>query len=132
MSKKRKSYSTEFKSKVVLELRREEETAVAIAIRYGITVQILNQWKRKFLENASLAFDIGEATKDDREKIEKLEKENEALAKTLGKTTIRDCPWTPSYGVVVISFLGRAVGKQNPVQKSYDFLGIPGRAWTQC
>ena len=88
VSKRRKSYSAEFKTKVVLELLREEETAAAIASRYGITVQTLNQWKKKFLENASLAFDVGEATKEYREKIEKLEKENEALAKTLGKTTI--------------------------------------------
>jgi putative transposase len=88
MSKKRKSYSAEFKTKVVLELLREEETAAAIAHRYGITVQTLNQWKKRFLENASLAFDVGGATREYREKIEKLEEENEALAKTLGKTTV--------------------------------------------
>ena len=88
MSKKRKSYSAEFKTKVVLELLREEETAASIASRYGITVQTLNQWKKKFLENAALAFDVGGATKEYREKIERLEKENEALAKTLGKTTV--------------------------------------------
>ena len=113
MSKKRKSYSAEFKTKVVLELLKEEEPAASIASRYGITVQTLNQWKRKFLENASLAFDIGEATKEYREKIEKLEKENEALAKTLGKTTIeRD--WA----------VGKHVAKRNPAakrgQKSLD------------
>jgi len=88
MSKKHKSYSAEFKTKVVLELLREEETAAAIASRYGISVQTLNQWKKKFLENAALAFDVGGATKEYRDRIEKLEKENEALAKTLGKTTI--------------------------------------------
>ncbi len=88
MSKKKKIYSAEFKAKVVLELLREEEPAAKIASRYGITVQTLNQWKKKFLENASLAFDIGSATKEYKAKIEKQEKENEALAKTLGKTTI--------------------------------------------
>jgi len=88
MSKKRKSYRAEFKTKVVLELLREEETAAGIASRYGVTVQTLNQWKKKFLENATLAFDVGEATKEYRQRIEKLEKENEALAKTLGKTTV--------------------------------------------
>ncbi len=88
MSWKRKSYSAEFKTKVVLELLREEETAAAIASRYGVSVQTLNQWKKKFMENAALAFDVGGATKEYREKIEKLEKENETLAKTLGKTTI--------------------------------------------
>ena len=58
-----------------------------------------------------MAFDIGEATKEYRQKIEKLEKENEAPAKTLGKTTIeRD--W--------------AAGKQNPPQKILRFFGDPG------
>ena len=88
MSKKRKSYSAEFKTKVVLELLKEEESAASIASRYGVTVQTLNQWKKKFLQNASLAFDLSEATKEYRQKIDTLEKENEALAKTLGKTTV--------------------------------------------
>ncbi len=88
MSKKRKSYSAEFKTKVVLELLKEEESAASIASRYGVTVQTLNQWKKRFLDNASLAFDVGEATKEYRQKIEKLERENDSLAKTLGKTTI--------------------------------------------
>ena len=119
MSKKRTSYSAEFKTKVVLELLKEEDTAASIASRHGITVQTLNQWKKKFLENANLAFDKAEATKEYRLKIEKLEKENEALAKTLGKTTIeRDCPRTSSCGVVVTSFLGRAVGKLKSLDSS--------------
>ncbi len=53
----------------------------------------LNQRKRKFLENANMVFDIGKVTKEYREKIEKLEKENEVLAKTLGKTTIETGRW---------------------------------------
>jgi transposase-like protein len=53
-----------------LELLREEDTAASIASRYGITMQTLNQWKKKFLENASLAFDVGGATKEYREKID--------------------------------------------------------------
>ncbi len=88
MSKKKKSYNAEFKTKVVLELLREEESAAVIASRYSISVQTLNQWKKKFLENAALAFDVGGATKEYREQIDQLKQENEALAKTLGKTTI--------------------------------------------
>ncbi len=59
-----------------------------IASRYSVSVQTLNQWKKKFLENAALAFDVGGATKEYREQIDQLKQENEALAKTLGKTTI--------------------------------------------
>ncbi|MCF6206164.1 MAG: IS3 family transposase [Sulfurovum sp.] len=88
MSKKKKSYSAEFKTQVVLEMLREEESAAVIASRYSVSVQTLNQWKKKFLENAALVFDVGGATKEYRETIETLKEENEALAKTLGKTTI--------------------------------------------
>ena len=88
MSKKRKSYSADFKTKVVLKLLREEESASAIASRYEISVQTLNQWKKKFIENAALAFDVSGVSKEYKEQIEQLKTENEALAKTLGKTTI--------------------------------------------
>jgi len=67
---------------VVLELLREEESAAVLASRYSIRVQTLNQWKKKFLENAALAFDVGGATKEYREQIDQLKQENEALAKT--------------------------------------------------
>jgi len=55
---------------------------------WALCAHTLNQWKKKFLQNASLAFDMGGATREYREKIEKLQEENEALAKTLGKTTV--------------------------------------------
>ena len=86
--KKKKTYSAEFKTKVVLEVLKEEDSLSAIASKYEITVQTLRKWKNQFLQNASLAFDLSNATKEYKEKIEKLEKENEELAKTLGKTTI--------------------------------------------
>ena len=109
MNKKRKSYSAEFKTKVVLELLKEEESAASIASRYGVTVQTLNQWKKKFLQNASLAFDLSEATEEYRQKNDALEKENEALAKTLGKTTVER--------------LG--TGKANPTPKILRFIWNP-------
>jgi len=86
--KKKKVYSAEFKTKVVLEVLKEEDSLSSIASKYEITVQTLRKWKNQFLENATLAFDLSNATKEYKEKIEKLEKENEELAKTLGKTTI--------------------------------------------
>ena len=88
MSKKRKTYSASFKTKVVLELLSGEYTTAQIASKYEITAQSLQSWKKQFLENASLAFDIRSATKSYKEEIEELKDENEQLAKTLGKTTI--------------------------------------------
>ncbi len=88
MSRKRKSYSAEFKTKVVLELLSGEYTTAQVASKYEITANSLQSWKKQFLENASLAFDVGSATKAYKDEIEELKTENDSLAKKLGKTTI--------------------------------------------
>jgi len=88
MSKKKRTFSAEFKTKVVLELLSGEKTQAQLASKYQVTPNSLNQWKKKFLENASMAFDVGKATQSFKEEIADLKKENDALAKKLGKTTI--------------------------------------------
>lgn len=88
MSRKRKHYSAEFKSKVVLELLAGDLTVAQVASKYNVTAKSLTDWKKQFLENASLAFDVSGATKAYKDEIEELKVENDALAKKLGKTTI--------------------------------------------
>ena len=88
MSRKRKQYSAEFKSKVVLELLSGDQTVAQVASKYEITAKSLTDWKKQFLENASLAFDVSGATKAYKDEITDLKEENDALAKKLGKTTI--------------------------------------------
>jgi putative transposase len=88
MSKKKRNFSANFKTKVVLELLSGEKTQAQLASKYGVTPNSLNQWKKKFLENASMAFDVGKATQSFKDEINELKKENDALAKKLGKTTI--------------------------------------------
>jgi len=88
MSRKRRQYSAEFKTKIVLELLSAEQTVAQVASKYEITAKSLTDWKKQFLSNASLAFDVGGATKAYKEEIEELKEENDALAKKLGKTTI--------------------------------------------
>lgn len=88
MSKKRKQYSAEYKTKVALELLQGDLTVAQVASKYDITAKSLGDWKKQFLENASLAFDVSGATKAYKEEIETLKEENDALAKKLGKTTI--------------------------------------------
>lgn len=88
MSKKRKTYSAEFKTKVVLELLVGDQTVAQIASKYEITAKSLTDWKKQFLSNASLAFDVGGTTQGYKDEIATLKDENDALAKKLGKTTI--------------------------------------------
>ena len=87
--KKGQTYTAEQKTKIVLEMLKEEMTTSQIATKYKITSQSLGKWKTQFLENASLAFDVGGATKAYRDEIEELKTENDGLAKALGKATIK-------------------------------------------
>ena len=88
MSRKRKTYTPEFKTKVVLELLEGEKTLNEIASQYGILPASLKSWKKQFLENASLAFDKSAVVKEYKEKIHKLEREHNQLAKKVGTLTI--------------------------------------------
>ncbi len=56
--KKGQTYTAEQKTKIVLEMLKEEMTTGQIAAKYKITSQSLGKWKTQFLENASLAFDV--------------------------------------------------------------------------
>jgi putative transposase len=87
--KKGQTYTAEQKTKIVLEILREEMTTSQIATKYKITSQSLGKWKTQFLKNAFLAFDVGGATKAYRDEIEELKIENDGLAKALGKATIK-------------------------------------------
>jgi putative transposase len=50
MKRTRKSYSPEFKAKVVLELLQENKTINEITSKYGILPKSLTEWKKQFLE----------------------------------------------------------------------------------
>ena len=87
--KKGQTYTAEQKTKIVLELLKEEETIAQIATKYKITSASISKWKKQFLENASLAFDVGDVTKTYKDEIDKLKNENDGLAKALGKATLK-------------------------------------------
>lgn len=56
---KRNNYPPEFKSKVILEVLREEATVNEIAAKYGIHPVMLSRWKQEFVERASEVFKKG-------------------------------------------------------------------------
>ena len=72
MSKKRRNFTAEFKTKVVLEVLSGEKTLSEISSKYNITPKNIQNWKEKFLSNASLAFDKSAAVKDYKEEIKHL------------------------------------------------------------
>jgi len=88
MSVKRKSYSADFKAKLVLEVLEGEKTVNEIASAYEVIPLSLRNWKKQFLENMSLAFDKSTVVKEYKDEIETLQYEKDAIAKKLGETIV--------------------------------------------
>jgi len=51
MSKKQKTYTAEFKTKIVLELLAGDQTLTQIASKYSLISRSIQNWKRIFLAN---------------------------------------------------------------------------------
>ena len=90
MSKKHRKFSSEFKAKVVLELLEGDKSVSEIASKYGILPKSIHQWKKQFLENASLAFENTIPAKKYKEEIKEKESQIEALSKALGQATFKE------------------------------------------
>ena len=88
MSVKRKSYSADFKAKLVLEVLEAEKTVNEIASKYEVLPVSLKNWKKQFLENMSLAFDKSTVVKEYKDEIEELKKSKDSIAKKLGETIV--------------------------------------------
>ncbi len=55
--KKRRTHSAEFKAKIGLEAVRGVKTINEIAQEHNVHPQLVTQWKKEILENASALFD---------------------------------------------------------------------------
>jgi len=88
MSKKRTTYSAEFKSRLVLELLENEKTIAEIASENNITPKNLQNWKKIFLDNAVIAMEPAKAVKEYKQELIAVQEENEMLTKIVGKMTV--------------------------------------------
>ena len=86
--KKGQTYSAEQKTKIVLELLKEDHTIAELATKYKITSQSIMKWKKQFLENASLAFEPAKAVEEFKDELKAKNIEIEDLQKQLGKSTM--------------------------------------------
>ena len=88
MSRKRTVYSTELKTRLVLELLKNEKTLAEIASANNITPKNLQNWKKVFLDNAEMAMEPAKVVKEYKDEILDLKEKNETYAKVVGKMTI--------------------------------------------
>ena len=85
----RTTYSVQFKTKLVLEVLKEEKELGTIASENGINPNMLRNWKREFLDNASTVFENPKKVeKEARRKEESLKKETDQMLKTIGQLTL--------------------------------------------
>ncbi len=89
MTKKQsRNFSAEAKTKIVLEMLKEELTIAQLSAKYEVASKTIRNWKKQFLNNASLAFEPAKAVSEYTEQINELKVQNDELAKALGKTTV--------------------------------------------
>jgi transposase len=92
--KKRRVHTGEFKAKVGLEAVRGVKTVAEIAQEFGVHPQLVGQWKKEILDNASALFDakrgpkaVDESSPEDKlySQIGRLKVEVDWLKKKLGE-----------------------------------------------
>ena len=88
MSRKRTTYSTELKTKLVLEVLQGEKTLNEIASANNLTPKNLQNWKAIFMDNAEMAMEPSKVVKEFKDEIKELEEKLDIYAKTVGQLTV--------------------------------------------
>jgi putative transposase len=88
MSRKRTIYTTEFKTKMVLEVLKGEKTLNEIASKHNVLTKNLQNWKATFIANAEMAMEPSKAIKEYKDEIKELQERNDEYAKVVGKMTV--------------------------------------------
>ena len=88
MSRSRRNFSAEFKTNLVLQLLKGEKELNVLAVENDIQPNLLRNWKKEFLTNASLAFD-NKREDNLREKLAEERKEKAEYAKKVGQLTMQ-------------------------------------------
>ena len=88
MSRQRRNFSAQFKSDLVIELLKGEKDFNTLAVENNIQPNLLRNWKKEFLDNASAVFD--DKREDNlKEKLAEERKEKTEYAKKVGQLTMQ-------------------------------------------
>ena len=82
-------YTAQYKTRIVLEILQGEKEIGEIAAENNLNPNMVRNWKREFLENASAAFESPcKAEKEAKKKVEAQRKEVDQMLKTIGQLTL--------------------------------------------
>jgi len=88
MSRTRRNFSAKFKSELVLELLKGEKDLNTISTENKIQPNLLRNWKKEFLDKASIVFDDSRE-ENLKEKLVVERKEKNAYANKVGQLTMQ-------------------------------------------
>jgi transposase-like protein len=88
MSRQKRNFNAKFKSDLVLELLKGEKDLNTLAVENSIQPNLLRNWKKEFLDNASVVFDDKRDEKV-KEKLAVERREKEEYAKKVGQLTMQ-------------------------------------------
>ncbi len=74
MSSKRRQYSAEFKTEVVLQILSGEKTASELCRIHKLNPNLLTRWRKEFLAGASSVFERGSHQSSGQQQIAELER----------------------------------------------------------
>ena len=84
-----RQYSPQYKTKIVLEVLQGEKELGEIAAENELNPNMVRNWKREFLEKASMVFeDPRKEAKEAKKKAEVQRKETAQMLKTIGQLTL--------------------------------------------
>ena len=84
----KRSYTPEFKLKLVLEVLTENLLLSEVASGYGVNPNLLSRWKAEFMERASSVFDASRAERDQKKTEQEHAAEKSEMLKTIGQLTM--------------------------------------------
>lgn len=87
MSRQRRNFSAKFKSELVIELLKEEDLNT-LTVENNIQPNLLRNWKKKCLDNASVRFD-DKREENLKEKLAEERKDKSEYAKKVGQLTMQ-------------------------------------------
>jgi len=73
MTRIRRTFSSEYKAKVVLQLITGEKSLAEICRKYQLNQQMVSRWKTEFLHNAPSVFEHKKVYSEEKQRIAELE-----------------------------------------------------------
>ena len=84
----KRSYTSEFKLKLVLEVLKEDLLLSEVASGYGVNPNLLSRWKSEFLERAPGVFDLSKTDREQKKAEQDHELEKTEMLKAIGQLTM--------------------------------------------